>query len=140
MSMTARLVAEAARELKVTRHAHSDASVTVLERSTARVASVKSVKSVKRSEEEIMHEDTMATPEAAHEFAELDKKKGLEDYNYEHFRTKHFLADLMRTLTSRGVQPGEVAPDFELPRSDGGTLRLSTLRGKPTLIHFGSTT
>jgi hypothetical protein len=84
-------------------------------------------------------EETPATP-AARQFATLDHKKGLQDYNYEHFRMKHFLADLVRTLTSRGIQPGAVAPDFELPRSDGGTLRLSSLRGKPVLLHFGSTT
>jgi hypothetical protein len=98
------------------------------------------VERTERTGEEIMDQDTTATPEAAPRFATLDERKGLEEYNYEHFRTKYFVRDLMRTVTSRGLQPGAVAPDFELPRSDGGTLRLSSLRGKPTLIHFGSTT
>ncbi|MBA2362795.1 MAG: redoxin domain-containing protein, partial [Chloroflexia bacterium] len=41
-------------------------------------------------------------------------------------------------MTSRGIQPGEAAPDFELPQAGGGQLRLSDLRGKPVLLHFGS--
>ncbi len=44
------------------------------------------------------------------------------------------LPRLARTL------PGEVAPDFKLPRAGGGTLRLSELRGRPVLLHFGSFT
>jgi cytochrome oxidase Cu insertion factor (SCO1/SenC/PrrC family) len=62
------------------------------------------------------------------------------EYNYEHFRTKHFAADFQGTLQGRGVQPGEEAPDFELTVASGGTLRLSSLRGRPTLLHFGSPT
>ncbi len=38
----------------------------------------------------------------------------LADYNYEHFRTKHFLADLRTTLRGGGVRPGKAAPDFDL--------------------------
>ncbi|MCH7483200.1 MAG: redoxin domain-containing protein [Chloroflexi bacterium] len=35
---------------------------------------------------------------------------------------------------------GEAAPDFTLPRVDGGEVTLSDLRGKPVLIEFGSIT
>jgi hypothetical protein len=62
------------------------------------------------------------------------------DYNYEHFRTKHFVADFQGTLQGRGVQPGDEARDFELTVAGGGSLRLSSLRGRPTLLHFGSPT
>ena len=62
------------------------------------------------------------------------------DYNYRHFRTRHLLLDVEGTIHARGVRPGEPAPDWELPRVGGGTLRLSDLRGRPTLLHFGSFT
>ncbi len=63
-----------------------------------------------------------------------------EEYNFEHFRTRHLMYDVTATLQARGIPPGEVAPDFELPRVNGGTLRLSDLRDQPTLLHFGSYT
>jgi hypothetical protein len=63
-----------------------------------------------------------------------------EDYNFEHFRTRHLWADVEGTLQKRGVQPGEEAPDFELPVVGGGMLRLSDLRSRPVLLHFGSFT
>jgi hypothetical protein len=63
-----------------------------------------------------------------------------EEYNYEHFRTRHLLRDAAATLEARGISPGAFAPDFELPRVGGGTLRLGDLRGRPTLLHFGSYT
>jgi hypothetical protein len=50
------------------------------------------------------------------------------------------LADVQATLKTRGIRPGEIAPDFELPRVGGGSLRLGELRDKPTLLHFGSFT
>ncbi|HVK05767.1 MAG TPA: redoxin domain-containing protein [Armatimonadaceae bacterium] len=63
------------------------------------------------------------------------------EYNYEHFRTKHLLLDARRTVETSGVLPGDPAPDFTLPRSaGGGNLRLSDLRGKPVVLHFGSFT
>jgi cytochrome oxidase Cu insertion factor (SCO1/SenC/PrrC family) len=34
------------------------------------------------------------------------------------------------------VVPGVVAPDFELPSSAGGTLKLSSLRGKNVVLVF----
>lgn len=63
---------------------------------------------------------------------------GGEEYNCAHFRATHLLSDLQATFAARGIQPGEPAPDFPLPRVGGGSLRLSDLRGKPTLLHFGS--
>jgi hypothetical protein len=65
---------------------------------------------------------------------------GREDYNFEHFRTKHLLSDLQATCEKRGIPPGNMAPDFELSRVNGAALRLSELRGTPTLLHFGSFT
>jgi len=75
---------------------------------------------------------------AAERFARLDEKLPIDEYNYEHFRTTHLLRDAKRTLTKRGIAPGELAPDFELAHVEGGSLRLSDLRGKPVLLHFGS--
>jgi len=62
------------------------------------------------------------------------------EYNYQHFRTRHLLSDVQGTVAARGVPPGEMAPEFELPRANGGTLRLRDLRGRPVLLHFGSYT
>ena len=64
----------------------------------------------------------------------------IEAYNFRHFRFHHLAADAALTLKKAGPRPGELAPDFELPCSDGGALRLSELRGKPVLLHFGSFT
>ena len=70
--------------------------------------------------------------------AELEKK--VRTYKYEHFWLKHFLADMGRTLRGSGVRPGTAAPEFEMPSADGGTVSLSSLRGEPVLLHFGSGT
>lgn len=64
----------------------------------------------------------------------------LQEYNYEHFRPKHLLADLWRSARGEGLQPGETAPDFELESTDGERIRLSSLRGRPVFLHFGSGT
>jgi hypothetical protein len=80
----------------------------------------------------------MPTPTATERFSTLDEKVGIEDYNLRHFETKYLLRDAARTIERRGIAPGDLAPDFELPRADGGTLRLSDLRGRPVLLHFGS--
>lgn len=69
----------------------------------------------------------------------MDWEKDAETYNYEHFRTQHFLYDVKATIAGHGVQPGDLAPDFSLPATEG-TLRLSELRGKPVVLHFGSPT
>jgi len=78
---------------------------------------------------------------AAGRFATLAKREDPQEYNFEHFRTKHLIDDARRTFETSGVRPGEMAPDFMLPRAGGGTLRLSDLRGvSPVLLHFGSYT
>ena len=64
----------------------------------------------------------------------------LEDYNYPHFRTKHFVADLVGTARAKGVLPGLEAPDFDLVSTAGDRVRLSDRRGRPTVLHFGSGT
>jgi len=33
-------------------------------------------------------------------------------------------------------EKGSLAPDFELPRDGGGSIRLSSLRGKPVVLYF----
>jgi peroxiredoxin Q/BCP len=37
-------------------------------------------------------------------------------------------------VMSRGLQPGDTAPDFELPGTDGRTYRLADYRGKQAVI------
>ena len=34
------------------------------------------------------------------------------------------------------IEPGEQAPDFELPDQDGAPVRLSELRGRPVVLYF----
>lgn len=44
-------------------------------------------------------------------------------------------------FTDSVVAPGDVPPDFTLPTPDGGTLlSLSTFRGRPLVLVFGSLT
>lgn len=44
-------------------------------------------------------------------------------------------------FTRTSVEPGELAPDFTLPRTDGrGTVTLSDFRGRPLVLVFGSFT
>ena len=62
------------------------------------------------------------------------------NYNFRHFPRYVLWADALRTVKRAGVQPGEYAPDFELPRPDGQFLRLSAVRGRPVVLHFGSYT
>jgi len=82
----------------------------------------------------------MDTLDLGQRFAALEEKLGVEDYNYEHFRTKHYVLDVQGTLKARGIKPGELAPDWDLSDAMGGSLRLSALRGTPVLLHFGSIT
>lgn len=79
-------------------------------------------------------------PEAAEIFARLPDRLPETAYNFGHFRFEHLKQDVERTLDRSGIPPGDLAPDFELPLVGGGTLRLSDLRGKPALLHFGSFT
>ncbi len=64
----------------------------------------------------------------------------LSEYNYEHFRPKHLIADLLKTVRGEGIGPGEEAPDFELESTEGERVRLSELRGRPVVLRFGSFT
>lgn len=80
----------------------------------------------------------MQETEIGRRFAALDASEKSENYNFEHFKTKILLHDAQRTVEARGIEPGEVAPDFELLQVGGGSLRLSDLRGRPTVLHFGS--
>jgi len=34
------------------------------------------------------------------------------------------------------IEPGDTAPDFELPDQDGEAVRLSALRGRPVVLYF----
>ncbi len=72
--------------------------------------------------------------------AALGTEQQLREYNYERFQTKHFLADLRRAIRGEGVRPGQEAPDFELQSTGGNRIRLSALRGRPVVLHFGSIT
>ncbi|MDQ4078378.1 MAG: DUF1990 family protein [Chloroflexota bacterium] len=74
------------------------------------------------------------------QFARMESPWGVDEYNFEHFGPQHVLFEARQVLTSGGLKPGQLAPDWELPSVEGGTIRLSDLRGKPVLLHFGSFT
>jgi hypothetical protein len=105
-----------------------------------RVGWVRKRQAVKWSRKEKSMTAAVTGADAAERFAGLSEKEPLGEYNYEHFRTRHLLQDARRTIQKQGILPGEIAPDFELPRAGSGSLRLSELRGKPVLVHFGSFT
>jgi hypothetical protein len=83
---------------------------------------------------------TTALTDIEREFASTPGALPVGEYNFAHFRTRHLLYDVQGTMEKRGISPGSVAPDFELPRVGGGTARLSDLRDQPVLLHFGSFT
>lgn len=85
----------------------------------------------------------MGTSKIANLYANLEDRTDINDYNFNHFRTVHLLKDIQRTIVKQGIEPGSLAPDFELPFADqafGESLRLSELRGRPVVLHFGSLT
>lgn len=83
---------------------------------------------------------SLDAPTADNRVPVLPSVKSTRDYNFEHFTAKVLFEDIQRTVKSTGLRPGELAPDFTLPRADGGEVQLSTLRGKPVVLHFGSLT
>jgi hypothetical protein len=82
----------------------------------------------------------MQNTDMARQPAGRDHRLHHDAYNFEHFRTTHLLSDLRATQQQQGIAPGAMAPDFELPRVEGERVRLSELRGRPTLLHVGSFT
>ena len=46
----------------------------------------------------------------------IDRLDPLRDFNFEHFRMRHMVAELLRP----GLPPGVDAPDFELPSRPTG--------------------
>ena len=82
------------------------------------------------------HSGPMSTPQPppddALEFA------GTE--NCRHYERGHQIADFTRTWRGQGLAPGDEAPDFEMESATGERIRLSTLRGRPVVLHFGSLT
>jgi hypothetical protein len=73
-------------------------------------------------------------------YASLDPDITPGIYNFAHLHRDHLLFDVDQTLNKGGVAPGLAAPDFELPRVGGGTVRLSERHDRPTLLRFGSIT
>lgn len=61
-----------------------------------------------------------------------------EEYNYAAFTRSN--AAGVSTVFRNTVRVGEQAPDFTLTTLDGGTVRLSDLRGKNVVLEFGSIT
>lgn len=52
----------------------------------------------------------------------LGSRRQLDEYDYEHFRPKHRLANLWKTLRDEGLQPGSEAPDSETETTEGKAL------------------
>lgn len=63
-----------------------------------------------------------------------------EEYNYAHFHPTILAKDAWLTMKSKGPEPGEWAPDFELTDTEDRRWRLSDLRGQPVALIFGSGT
>ncbi len=77
-------------------------------------------------------------PRASELFAGMHRRQSVDEYNFDHFRTRHFLYDARATKEKIGIHPGALAPDFTLPIASGGTLRLADLRDRPVVLRFGS--
>jgi hypothetical protein len=82
----------------------------------------------------------MAVAENISGILKADEQQSVSEYNFQHFRMHHLFKDALATMRSKGVKPGELAPDFTLALTDGGAVTLSHLRDKPVLLHFGSFT
>lgn len=52
----------------------------------------------------------------------LGSRRRLDEYDYEHFRPEHRLANLWKTLRGEGLQPGSEAPDSETETAGGKAL------------------
>lgn len=65
-------------------------------------------------------------------------RKGKTIIIFSIFAPSIWLYDAQRTVEARGVEPSELAPDFEIRRVGGAMVRLSDLHGKPTILHLGS--
>lgn len=57
------------------------------------------------------------------------------EYNYEIWTPSN---PELKLFKAEVAHAGERAPDFTLPLLDGGELSLSSLRGRPVMIEFGS--
>lgn len=70
---------------------------------------------------------------------ELEEKPDFHGrpYNLSVWRQTTEEHNYMRAFAPRAL---DMAPDFSLPTLDGGELTLSSLRGKPVMIEFGSIT
>ncbi len=58
-------------------------------------------------------------------------------YNFSEWRSTLEEREYFRSTVARA---GEPAPDFTLPALDGGEVTLSSFRGTPVMIEFGSIT
>src|SRR5579859_5379311 len=63
--------------------------------------------------------------------------EGADTYNYLSFDYRLEAAELERWRLD-GPAAGQLAPEFELAYRDGNLVRLSDLRGRPTVLEFGS--
>lgn len=88
----------------------------------------------------ISEPDSSPTATVAERFPHLNHRMPVYEYNFEHFRPRHLGYDAKATILEYGVNPGEEAPDFRLPRVGGGEFHLESYRGRPVLLHFGSFT
>jgi hypothetical protein len=80
----------------------------------------------------------MRLPDVTQRFNALEQAQPAERYNYGHFRPRLVAGEVVKTVRARGIAPGELAPDFELPMVGGGSWRLVRHLNPPILLRFGS--